>query len=215
MNEEVVVIDFETSGLSPDYSRTIEVGAAVVNDSGIVQTFSQLMNPGTHIPSFITALTGITNGMVLGQPSPEEVMPKLARFIGERPLVAHNASFDSRFFRAEMARADIMLSSVFLCTLRLARRLVPGLPDYKLGTLAAYLGKGSLYSSNAHRAMHDVEITSEVWNFLRAEACRLSSTGEADLEVLQAVMKKAKKSVPGYLKKLKPVSKAGSVSRTV
>lgn len=203
MNEEVVVIDFETTGLSTEYCRIIEVGAAIVNNRGIVDRFSQLMNPGTTIPSFITALTGISNRMVMGKPVPEEVMPHLAEFIGRRPLVAHNASFDSRFFRAEMGRADIVLSPEFFCTLRLSRRLIPDLPDYKLGTLASFMGIGSLYSSNAHRAMHDVEITSEVWRFLREEACRLSSTGKADLKVLQMVMKKSRKSVAGYLKKLK------------
>lgn len=204
LNEEVVVIDFETTGLSPEYCRIIEVGAAVVTDKGIKDRFSQLMNPGFAIPSFITALTGISNSMVMDKPAPEEVMPRLADFIGKRPLVAHNASFDSRFFRAEMGRADIVLSLDFLCTLRLSRRLVPDLPDYKLSTLASYLGIGSFYNSNAHRAMHDVEITSEVWRFLREEACRLSSTGCADLKVLQTVMKKSKKSVMGYLRKLKP-----------
>ena len=210
MNEEVVVIDFETTGISPEYCRVIEVGAAIVNETGIIDRFSHLMNPGTYIPSFISELTGITNSMVREMPQPEMVMPKLAAFIGKRPLVAHNASFDSRFLKAEMDLAGIHLQPVFLCTLRLSRRLIPGLCDYKLGTIASHLGIGSRYITSAHRAMHDVEITSEVWRFLKLAACRLSATGKADLEVLQTVMKKSKKAVPGFLAKLRLVPQSAS-----
>ncbi len=202
MNEEVVIIDFETTGVSPAYCRIIEVGAAVVNQTGIVDRYSQLMNPGTLIPSFISELTGITNSMVRGMPRPEKVMPELAEFIGNRALVAHNASFDSRFLKAEMDFAGIDLKPQFLCTLRLARRLIPGLSDYKLGTIAAHLGIESRYRTNAHRAMHDVEITAEVWRYLQEQVNRLCPIGYADLNILQAVMKKSKKAVPGFLEKL-------------
>jgi DNA polymerase-3 subunit epsilon len=122
-SNEVVVLDFETTGLTPLYHRTIEVGAVLVCRNRIEKTFSELMDPGSYIPAFITSLTGISDDMVEGKPAPEEVMPRLREFIGERPIVAHNASFDRRFLTAEMERAGLKLRNPVLCTLLLSRRL--------------------------------------------------------------------------------------------
>ena len=130
---ELVVLDFETTGLLPAYDRTIEVAATLLVEHQPAETFHQLMHPGTRLPSFITSLTGITDAMPRGQPRPEEVMPRLQEFVRGLPIVAHNAAFDRGFLRAELARAGLRLESDFLCTMRLARRLVPGLPSYRLG----------------------------------------------------------------------------------
>ena len=70
---EYVILDFETTGSSPEYSRVIEVGAVVVKDGKVINTVSQLMEPGHSIPHFITYITGITNGMVRGKPTPEKL----------------------------------------------------------------------------------------------------------------------------------------------
>jgi DNA polymerase III epsilon subunit-like protein len=105
--DEVVILDFETTGLSSDYDRTIEVGALLVRNHTIIDEFVELMNPGFAVPSFITSFTGISNAMLKGKPKPEIIMPKLLDFIGKRPIVAHNASFDKRFLMAELARANL------------------------------------------------------------------------------------------------------------
>src|SRR5450759_2269696 len=132
---ELVVLDFETTGLTPAYDRTIEVAATLLVDHRPLETFHQLMHPGMRLPSFITSLTGITDAMVRGQPRPEEVMPRLQQFVRGLPIVAHNAAFDRGFLHAELVRAGFRPQSEFLCTMRLARRLLPGLPSYRLGAL--------------------------------------------------------------------------------
>ena len=136
---EVVIIDFETTGLSASYDRIIEVGAAVVNNSGIVDTFVTLCNPKVMLPYFITDITGITTSMLKGKPSPEDIMPSLRDFIGERPVLAHNASFDSQFLHSEMCRANLKMNNQFLCTMLLARRLIHETRDHKLLLLSAIL----------------------------------------------------------------------------
>ncbi|HRA42556.1 MAG TPA: 3'-5' exonuclease, partial [Gammaproteobacteria bacterium] len=78
--DELVILDFETTGLSPNYARVIEVGAIIISGEKIVDKLSQLMYPGCSIPYFITDITGITNQMVKGQPSPEKFMPTLKKF---------------------------------------------------------------------------------------------------------------------------------------
>jgi len=115
--EEVVILDFETTGLSANYERVIEVGAALVKGNKITKTFSELCYPGASIPYFITELTGITNAMLKGKPKPEKIMPKLHEFIGQRPILAHNASFDSQFLHAEMDRVGLEVVNPILCTM--------------------------------------------------------------------------------------------------
>src|ERR1700690_3479499 len=101
-NYTVAVIDFETTGLSPHYGdRTIEVGAVLVSNNQIVDRFQSLMNPKIKISSFIEDYTGITNRMLTKAPDITDVMKKLKRFISNHYLVAHNASFDSKFLDAE------------------------------------------------------------------------------------------------------------------
>ena len=103
MNEpttrELVVLDFETTGLVPGRDRTIEVAATLLVDRQPVDTFCRLMHPGFALPAFITSLTGITDQMLHGQPRPEEVMPALHKFVRGLPIVAYNASFDRAFLQ--------------------------------------------------------------------------------------------------------------------
>ena len=93
-NFSVIVLDFETTGLSPQYGdRAIEIGAVLIENNRVTDRFQSLMNPGFRISSFITAYTGINNNMVKAAPPCEEVMEQFAEFVGDHPLVAHNASF--------------------------------------------------------------------------------------------------------------------------
>lgn len=157
--EEFVILDFETTGLSPSYSRVIEVGALLVKQDKVVKRLSQLMNPGFDIPDFITEITGITDEMVRGQPRPEKFMPTLKRFIGNRPVLAHNASFDQSFLMSEMDYIGKKITNRFLCTLKLSRRLIYDAPNYKLSTLIKHLKIKMPKDHQSHRALHDVMST--------------------------------------------------------
>lgn len=98
----VIVLDFETTGLSPDLGdRAIEIGAVKIEQGVVVDQFQGLMNPGRRISGFIEDYTGITNTMLKTAPSCGEVMTAFADFAGGADLVAHNASFDKRFLHAE------------------------------------------------------------------------------------------------------------------
>lgn len=101
----VIVLDFETTGLSPNYGdRAIEIGAVRIENGKITDRFQQLMNPGRPIDSFIENYTGITNAMLENAPPCKEVMHDFADFIEGYNLVAHNASFDKRFLDSEMKK---------------------------------------------------------------------------------------------------------------
>ncbi len=163
---EVIILDFETTGMTTDSSRIIEVGAALVSGGEITATFSSLCDPGERIPSFITGLTGITNAMVRGQPSPEAVMKKFRGFIGERPILAHNASFDGRFLKAEMKRVGHTVTNPLLCTMLLARRLLQNAENHKLGTLCRHIGYQMASGHQEHRALDDVKVTVALWNHM-------------------------------------------------
>ena len=122
----------------------------------IVDRFQSLMNAGMYIPAFITSLTGISNAMIAGAPPADRVMRDASRFVGDAPLVAHNAAFDRKFWQAELARADEPAEHLFACTLLVSRRLYPQAPSHKLGTLVDYhkLPK----AGRAHRALADAEM---------------------------------------------------------
>jgi len=159
INQAVVMLDFETTGLSPAQgARITEVAALRIVDGKVVERFVSLINCGVAIPYDITALTGITQDMVDTAPAVERVLPELLRFIGSDALAAHNASFDAKFLTAESERLDLQASySQLLCSLLLSRRLLPGLPSYRLASVAA--SEGIRFSGNAHRAEADAEVS--------------------------------------------------------
>ena len=155
-----VVVDTETTGTSARSNRIIEIGAVKVEKGEIVDEFSQLIHPGQLIPVHITRLTQITNGMVLGMPKAEDVLPVFTDFLGSGILVAHNLSFDMGFLNAELSRASLpAIDNTSLCTLRLARRLLKGLRSKGLTALAAFYG---INIKGRHRALGDARATAEV-----------------------------------------------------
>ena len=166
--DQLVVFDFETTGLSPDMGdRSIEIGAVLIENGKITDRFQQLMNPGVRIPLFIENLTGITNAMVKESRKNAEVMSDFYDFIAGRNLVAHNASFDERFLHAEFRRIKKQYSSGIACSLLAARRIFQNAPNHQLATLAQYknLPSDGVY----HRALADAEVTAHLWLSLLAE----------------------------------------------
>src|SRR5215216_841763 len=118
---EFAVLDLETTGGSPATDRITEVGVVKVRGGEVTGTFHALVNPLMPIPPMITALTGISDAMVANQEPIEVVLPCLLEFLGDAVLVAHNASFDTRFLQAALqAHAYPRLESSIVCTARLA-----------------------------------------------------------------------------------------------
>lgn len=158
----LVVFDFETTGLSPDMGdRAIEIGAVLIEDGKITDRFQQVMNPGIRIPLFIENLTGITNAMAKEARKNDVVMGEFYEFIAGHNLVAHNASFDERFLRAEFRRIKKHFTGGIACSLLAARRIFQSAPNHQLATLASYknLPTDGIY----HRALADAEVTAHLW----------------------------------------------------
>jgi len=193
------VIDFETTGLGPPGDRIIEVGAVLVQDGAVVGTFEELMDPGFRLPSFITGLTGITNAMLRGKPQPEAVMPRLRAFLGGHACVAHNASFDGRFFAAEMERAGEAHERSFICSMLLSRRLLPYEPSHRLGHLAELFDIAVPDGMQAHRALADALVTAKLWcRLMRDLQDRLHGL-TADAALIAALCRTPKAMVPAFL----------------
>ena len=160
--DTVVVLDFETTGLSPNQGdRAIEIGAVLIEKGEVTDRFQQLMNPGFRISSFIEGFTGITNKMLQTAPPCDEVMAQFADFIGDHNMVAHNASFDRSFLDAELSLINRQYSGLFACTMLLARRLYQDAPNHKLGGLVEF--KNIPNDGVFHRALADSEMTTKLW----------------------------------------------------
>jgi len=173
------VFDLETTGSSAGKGGITEIGAIKVVGGEMVDRFSSFINPERTIDPFVVRLTGITDAMVADAPLAAEVMPRFEEFVEGTVLVAHNASFDCSFVAA--AREDEgmdPLPNPVLDTLKLARSLVPGLPRYRLASLAAHFG---VRQAPNHRALSDAAATAEVFvrllKLLRSAG--VESVGEA------------------------------------
>jgi DNA polymerase III subunit epsilon len=162
LQESLVILDFETTGLSPEQGdRITEVGLVRIEDGRIADRYQSLANCDVHVPRFITSYTGITQQMVDEAPPVEQVMREVAAFIGETTVVAHSASFDQRFFLRECRRLRMsMVIEPFLCSMRLARRVYPDFHSHALGALAHSLRLPAC--GTAHRAAADAEMTAQL-----------------------------------------------------
>lgn len=200
--DQLVVFDFETTGLSPDMGdRSIEIGAVLIENGRITDRFQQPMNPGVRIPLFIENLTGITNAMVKESRHNAEVMSDFYDFIAGRNLVAHNASFDERFLRAEFRRIKKYCSSGIACSLLAARRIFQQAPNHQLATLAQYknLPSEGIY----HRALADAEVTAHLWLSLLAELREQHELDQLSFGFMHALTKTPKHQLRQFYSKHK------------
>ncbi|MGU3463579.1 exonuclease domain-containing protein [Methylobacterium sp. C33D] len=164
--ERFVVIDFETTGLSPNNGdRVIEVRAVEIVKGRIGRHFRSLANPGFPVSGRITAITGITNGMLADAPTLAEIMREVSAFVEGATLVAHNAGFDRRFLQAEMERLNLWSDREVLCTMRLGKRAYPGFGSYKLAILASQAGVQ--LPDAKHWALADAMATVELFLVMR------------------------------------------------
>lgn len=194
----IVVLDFETTGLSPDQGdRAIEIGAVRIEAGEVVESFQRLMNPGRRVSQFIVDYTGITNDMLSGAPSCEEAMDEFSEFIGDSNLLAHNASFDKRFLDAELQAISKSYSGSFVCSLLLSRRIYQTAPNHKLATLVDYANIES--GGGYHRALYDSEMTAKLWLSLLGEISHRYDITDVPFELVQKLQKVPKKSVDKFL----------------
>ena len=196
MNITYNVLDLETTGLSADYERIIEVGVVKIKNCKVINTFQEFINPEKRIKSAITSLTGITNNMVKDSDRSSRVMPRLKSFLGDDPIIAHNAAFDSRFYKAEMNRARIYPKNEFLCSLMLARRIYQNLESHKLGTLCKFLG---FTNKSSHRALSDAEATHKVFNAICENIKTQSGKKHLEYSFLKKLSTIPKKNVSSLL----------------
>ena len=188
------VIDFETTGISPACGdRASEVAIVLLEGGQVVDRFQSLMNAGVRIPGFITQLTGITNAMVASAPEAAQVMGEASRFVGNAPLVAHNAAFDRRFWQAELARAGLGAPQPFICTLLLSRRLYPQAPNHKLGSLVDYHRLPR--TGQAHRALADAEMAAGLLGQIQHDLRTRHRVAQPDHALLMALQRCAKSAV--------------------
>ena len=201
-NYTTIVIDFETTGLSPGYGdRTIEVGAVLISNRQILDRFQSLMNPGMRISGFIEDYTGITNRMLSTAPSIKEVMNKLKVFLAQHHLVAHNASFDSRFLDAELDRINHKRKNEFACSMLTSRRLYPEAPNHKLETLVRY--KNLKTDGVHHRALADAEMTAHLWIRMIEDIRNDYGLQSVPFGLMQKLSTVPKKKVPEFMQKMR------------
>lgn len=181
---EAIIFDLETTGLEPALHEITEIGALKIKGDQVVDMFSSLVKPRGVITPEITRLTGIDAAMVADAPPVEQALPTFIQFIGPHLLIAHNAEFDSTFVKEMLRRTNQpAISNPVLCTVKLARWLVPGLANYKLHTVAANFG---LKSANRHRAMGDVELLFQVWTRFLPLLKNKNISSQKELEALIA-----------------------------
>ena len=167
------VIDLETTGGKPSFHKITEVAVVIHDGSKVLDSFSTLINPEQRIPYFITQLTGITENMVASAPRFCEVAKKIVEMTEGKIFVAHNARFDYSFLKREFADLGYTFTRKTLCTVRAARKILPGLPTYRLGALTKELG---IEHGQAHRAMGDAMATAELLSLLVDRAGQLNES---------------------------------------
>ncbi len=201
MADTVVVLDFETTGLSPNNGdRAIEIGAVRLQDGEVVDRFQALMNPGCRISGFIEDYTGITNTMLVDAEPCGEVMERFADFVGDFNMVAHNASFDKRFLDAELDLISRHYSGDFTCSLLAARRVFQEAPNHKLGTLVDYVNIPS--DGTFHRALYDAEMTAKVWMAMLTTMRDQYALQSIPFSLIQKLNRTPKKAVYKLLSKV-------------
>lgn len=155
------VIDTETTGLSSYYDEIIEVGILKIRDGKVVDQYSQLIKPNNAIDNFITYLTGITNKMLVNQPSIKEVEGEILDFLGDDIIVGHNTSFDIRFLNASFKET---LKNEYMDTMIFSRKIYPQLPHHRLSDLAKFLN----LANNQHRALADCITTYQLYETIKS-----------------------------------------------
>ena len=159
-NDEMVVFDIETTGLSSISCKITEIGAVRIKNNTVLERFNTFADPECHIPEEITKLTGITDDMVKDAPSQKEAVEAFLKFAGGSMLIAHNANFDVGFIRKVCEDNKMPFKNSYLDTVPLSRFINPDLRRHRLDNLAEYFGLGDF---NHHRASDDAEMLAMIF----------------------------------------------------
>lgn len=169
-----IAFDLETTGTVPGVDQIVEIGAVRFIDDQPEAIFATLIDPLRPIPPGASAVNGISDDMVKGKPLIDTILPSFAEFCGDDVLVAHNAPFDSQFLIADIKKHETSApKGVILDSLPIARKVFPGLPNYKLGTLVQHL---KIPTSNFHRAEEDATYLGHMFSQMMK---RISIGGQA------------------------------------
>lgn len=160
------IVDIETTGSYAAGNRITEIAIVILQNGQIVERFESLVNPLQPIPYFIQTLTGISDEMVENAPVFGELASRIFGLLQNKIFIAHNVNFDYSFVRSMLADHGYNLNSRKLCTVQLSRKLLPGLPSYKLGRLCASLG---IPNNARHRAAGDADATAILFKKLITE----------------------------------------------
>lgn len=163
MQREYAIVDIETTGGNASGSRITEIAILIHNGEKVIHRYETLVNPEKEIPPAIFALTGITNDMVADKPKFSDIAEEVYSLLKDRVFVAHNVNFDYSFVRHQLRECGYQWDARKLCTVRLCRKIKPGLPSYTLGNLCQYLG---IELHNRHRAGGDADATAELFGLL-------------------------------------------------
>ncbi|MCT4581012.1 MAG: exonuclease domain-containing protein [Flavobacteriales bacterium] len=163
MSNLYAIVDIETTGSFSSTGGITEIAIVVTDGQQIIETYETLVNPNAYIPPFIQNLTGISNEMVENAPQFAEVAKEIAELLEGKIFVAHNVNFDYKYVKYELELAGYSIGQPRLCTVRLGRKILPGLPSYSLGKLTKTLG---IKHESKHRAMSDTMATTELFHLL-------------------------------------------------
>ncbi len=181
-DDEMIVFDIETTGLSAVNCHITEIGAVRIRAGQVIDTFDTFVDPGVPIPEEISRLTHITDEMVQGAPDVRTALEQFFAYIGDRMLIAHNANFDVGFIRVHAERCGLPFTNTYLDTLALSHYVNPELKNHKLDTIAQAYHLGDF---NHHRAEDDAAMLAAIF-FCMLE--RLRNEGIRDLPTLISAM---------------------------
>jgi len=171
---QYAIVDIETTGSFAAGNGITEIAIVIHDGKEIINFYESLVNPHESIPYFIQRLTGISNAMVANAPSFDEIAAQVFELLQDKIFVAHNVNFDYSFVKHHLQQAGYTLDTKKLCTVRLARKVLPGLNGYSLGKLSSQL---NLNHANHHRAGGDAMATAELFSMIVARDTQEVITG--------------------------------------
>lgn len=159
--QKLSFVDVETTGLSPQHGRIIEIGIIRVEDNKIVEKFSTLVNPNTHVDPFILSMTGINPGELKNAPLFYAIKNQIKELLKDSLFIAHNAIFDYSFIKAEFERLEEKFTTKICCSVKLSKKLYPKFTRHNLD---AIIERFNLKCKNRHRAFDDAKA---IWDFYK------------------------------------------------
>ena len=193
--DSFISVDIETTGLSPVKDKIIEIGALKVVEGKVIEEFDILIDPRVELPERIVELTGISQDMLTGRPTIEEVLPKFLEFAKDLPLLGHNIVFDYSFLKTAAVKQKLVFERKGIDTLQIARTLLSDLESKSLEALCQYYG---IVNKKHHRAFEDAKATMMLYE-------KLSSHENATSELLKSkpLVYRVKKVEPATLRQKK------------